>query len=69
MRTAHDFTEAAVLERALDHDCQDCGAKAGVRCRILSPNQTAPGKTKVDVKRKPCSARVTVAWRQMLNAR
>ena len=54
---------------ALTFDCPDCGAAPGVRCRILTPNVTNPKRTKVDVRRKPCAGRVTVAWRAHLGQR
>jgi hypothetical protein len=66
---AHELSEAAVVEGALDHDCPDCGAKAKVRCRILSCVHRGPGypvNTKVDVRCKPCAGRVMLAWREAL---
>ena len=60
-----DYTDADVRKRALEHECPECGAKADIRCRILTPN-TMSGRTKVDVRRKPCPERATQAWRKML---
>jgi hypothetical protein len=62
-----NLTEADVRRRALDHDCPDCGAAAQVRCRILTPKGwSGKGRTKVDVRRRPCSGRAQLAWREML---
>lgn len=58
--------EREVAQRALDHECPVCGAKPGVRCRILTRNVTNPKRTKVDVRQKPCGGRVTLAWREWL---
>jgi hypothetical protein len=48
-------------------NCPECGARAGIRCRIVSRYDVNDGsgkqRTKVDVKRKPCGERVTLAWR------
>jgi hypothetical protein len=60
-------TEADAIAAALDHGCPTCGAKAGVRCRFLTPNKTNPRRTKVDVRRKPCPERVSMAWRDLMN--
>jgi hypothetical protein len=60
---------AALYERARAHDCPECGARAGIRCRIISRytyDGSGKQRTKVDVKRKPCSERVTLAWRETL---
>lgn len=54
-------------ERALNHDCPDCGAKRTVRCRILRPNRTNPARTTVDVRPNQCPDRVTLAWREHLS--
>jgi hypothetical protein len=62
----HHLTEADVRLRAFEHACPDCGAAAGVRCRILTRVERGPGypvNTKVDVRRKPCPGRVQLAWR------
>jgi hypothetical protein len=70
MKTAHDFDKAMVVKRATEQPCPDCGAKAGVRCRILTRTDRGPGypvNTKVDVRPKPCPGRVSLAWREMLN--
>ena len=63
-QTIHDLTEADVRGRAIDPPCPDCGAKAGVRCRLIT--RTHHGRTKVDVRPRPCDGRVTLAWRQLL---
>lgn len=65
MGTAHDFDKAAVIKRALEHPCPNCDAKAGVRCRILTPSSSG-GRTRVDVLRNLHPERVTLAWREML---
>jgi hypothetical protein len=65
----HSFTERELASRALEHDCPDCGAKPNIRCRIVThrPARTGyPAGTKVDVKRKPCPGRATIAWRAVL---
>jgi hypothetical protein len=71
MKTAHDFNEATVIKRAIEHPCPNCGAKAGIRCRILTKTGGGnPGyrvNTKVDVLPKPHPERCTLAWREMLN--
>ena len=67
--SVHHLTEADLHKRALDHACPDCGAAAGVRCRIVTKVGTQPGyrtHTKVDVRRKSCPDRAQVAWREML---
>ena len=65
--SVHHVTDADFDRRALEHACPDCGAKAGVRCRILTPGGwSGKGRTKVDVRRKPCVGRVQVAWRAWL---
>jgi hypothetical protein len=54
---------------ALAHDCPACGAKAGVRCRIVTHRPARdgyPSGTKVDVRPNPCGPRVEVAWRTLL---
>jgi hypothetical protein len=69
MTTAHDFNAAEVLRRATDHPCPNCGAKAGVRCRIITKTGGYPGYkagTKVDVLPNPHPERCTLAWREML---
>lgn len=66
MKTAHQFSEASVRKHALEYQCPTCGAATGVRCRILTPNKTAPGRTKVDVMAKPHPGRTSLAWREML---
>ena len=63
-----ETTEQDAVGAALGHDCPVCGAKATVRCRILSPNKTNPARTKVDVRSKPCPGRVQVAWRALREA-
>jgi hypothetical protein len=63
------MTEREIQSRALDYDCPECGAKVGVRCRIIArrPARTGyPAGTKVDVKRKPCPERASTAWRAHL---
>jgi hypothetical protein len=70
MRTAHDFDKATVVRRATEHPCPNCGAKAGIRCRIVSKTGGFPGYpvgTKVDVLPNPHPERCTLAWREMLN--
>ena len=65
-----DFAAASAIKRAIEHSCPDCGAKAGVRCRILTRTDRGPGypvNTKVDVRPKPCPGRCALAWREMLN--
>jgi hypothetical protein len=56
------------IERQAVHDyaCPSCGAKAGVRCRILTRYQVVPGpkmRTKVEVRQKPCGPRTALAIR------
>ena len=62
--------ERDAQRRAIGHDCPDCGAKATVRCRILSKtgggNPAYPVRTRVEVCRRPCAGRVTLAWREWL---
>jgi predicted RNA-binding Zn-ribbon protein involved in translation (DUF1610 family) len=68
--SVHHLTEADLRKRALDHACPDCGAAAGVRCRIVTKVGTQPGyrtNTKVDVRPKPCPDRAQVAWREWLH--
>ena len=65
-RSVHHITEGALRERALDYPCPTCGAAKSIRCRILTPNRTNPKRTTVDVRRRPCDERVTLAWRDML---
>ena len=64
--------EKALREPAIaNHDCPACGAKPGIRCRIVTHRPARPGYpagTKVDVRQNPCSERVTLAWRAMLAA-
>ena len=64
MTTLHHITEADLRRRALDFACPTCGAEAKVRCRFVS--KTTTGSTKVDVRRRPCDERVTLAWRATL---
>ena len=67
--SVHHLTEADVQKRALDHACPDCGAAAGVRCRIVTKVGTQPGyrtNTKVDVRRKPVPTARGLAWREMI---
>jgi hypothetical protein len=62
-------TERAIRDRAIDHDCPTCGAKAKVRCRIVThrpAREGYPAGTKVDVMPNPCGERATLAWRAML---
>lgn len=66
MKTVHDVTEADPQRGALGFDCPTCGAKAKIRCRFVS--KTTTGSTKVDVRRRPCDERTTLAWRAMLRA-
>jgi hypothetical protein len=71
MSTVHSYSEADLRERALDHDCPSCGAKAGVRCRVVTKRSERtgyPAGTKVDVRAQPCPDRARLAWRQMLDA-
>jgi predicted RNA-binding Zn-ribbon protein involved in translation (DUF1610 family) len=45
------MTEREIQSRALDYDCPECGAKVGVRCRIIArrPARTGyPAGTKVE---------------------
>jgi predicted RNA-binding Zn-ribbon protein involved in translation (DUF1610 family) len=61
--------EKAIRERAVDYACPSCGARASIRCRIVTHRPARPGYvagTKVDVKQKPCGERTTLAWRAML---
>ena len=51
--------EKPVVDRALDHERPECGAKPKVRCRILTPNITNPKVTRVDVRPKSCGGRMT----------
>ena len=66
----HSPVEREIVGRAIEHDCPDCGASSDVRCRILTKtggeNPGYPVRTKVDVRRKPCAERVTLAWREWL---
>lgn len=67
--TSRSEVEREVVGRAVEHDCPDCGARPTVRCRILTKTGGGPGypvRTKVDVRRKPCAERVTLAWRVWL---
>ena len=62
-------TEKALRERAISYDCPACGAKATVRCRIVTHRPARPGYvagTKVDVRPGPCSERAALAWPAML---
>ena len=62
-------TEKALRERAIGYDCPTCGAKATVRCRIVTHRPARPGYgagTKVDVKPNPCPERAALAWPAML---
>ena len=61
-------TERALRDRASEHPCPKCGAKAGVRCRFLRPNITNPKLTVVEVRRNSCPERVEAAWRAHLAA-
>jgi hypothetical protein len=59
--------EQEIRSRAINHhDCPTCGARAGVRCRILTQNITTPTRTNVDVRKKPCPERASLGWREML---
>jgi hypothetical protein len=63
------MNERILRANAIQHDCPDCGAKLGVRCRIVTRRPARPGYpagTKVDVKQNPCDGRVTLAWREHL---
>jgi hypothetical protein len=65
MSIAMTATEKALQERALEFDCPTCGAKAGIRCRIVTHRPARPGYpkgTKVDVRKKPCAERASLAW-------
>lgn len=67
--SVHHLTETDIHRLALDHDCPDCGAKAGVRCRIVTLVGTQPGcttHTKVAVRKKACPNRALQARRAML---
>jgi hypothetical protein len=69
MKTAHDFDAATVVRRAAGHPCPDCGAEAGIRCRVITRPDRGEGypvNTKVDVRPNPCPGRCTLAWRAML---
>jgi hypothetical protein len=70
LMTVHDLTEADIYRRAVESACPDCGAAEGKRCRILTrtggANPGQPVNTKVDVRRKPCPGRASVAWRALL---
>jgi hypothetical protein len=57
---------AELRERARAHDCPECGAAAGIRCRFLRPNITNPKRTVVQVRPNPCAERVAIAWRESL---
>ncbi len=61
--------ERTIRDRALEHACPTCGAKAKVRCRIITRRPARPGYTagtKVDVMPNPCGERASLAWRAML---
>jgi hypothetical protein len=70
LMSVHSLTEADVHRRAVDSACPNCGAKVGVRCRVLTKtgggNPGYPVHTKVDVRRKPCPDRARLAWRELL---
>ena len=61
-------TEREIHDRALDHACPTCGARASIRCRIVTPHATNAKRVKVDVRQRPCPERATLAWRAMLAA-
>jgi hypothetical protein len=63
------LTEKTIRDRAVDYACPTCGAKAGIRCRIVTHRPARPGYTagtKVDVMPNPCGERASLAWRDML---
>jgi hypothetical protein len=69
--SVHHLTEADVHKRAIEqHECPDCDAAAGKRCRTLTRYAVHDGsgtvRTKVDVKRKPCPDRAQLAYRELL---
>ena len=68
--SVHHLTEADVQKRAGEHPCANCGAKAGIRCRVITRRDRGPGypvRTKVHVLPNPHPERCTLAWREMLS--
>jgi hypothetical protein len=67
--TAPNLVMPAIERQAVsDYPCPSCGAKAGVRCRILTRYTPWPGckeRTKVDVRQKPCGERTALPIRGM----
>jgi hypothetical protein len=60
-----------VNEEALALPCDECGAKAGTRCRIVTYRPARPGYvagTKVDVRPNVCQGRADAGWRAMMAA-
>jgi predicted RNA-binding Zn-ribbon protein involved in translation (DUF1610 family) len=69
MSPAMTPTERALRERAIDYACPECGAKAGIRCRIVTHRPARPGYpkgTRVDVRPNSCAERASLAWPAML---